>query len=66
MGRDGRPLRPTTCQSVKMAFLALLPGVHTIESVILTDTDTQHALTLKYGNFSHFYHLSLMRFYGDF
>jgi hypothetical protein len=49
MGCDGRPLRPTTCQSVKMAFLALLPGVHTIESVILTDTDTQHALTLKYS-----------------
>jgi len=41
------PLRPATCQSVKMAFLALSPGVHTIESLMLTDTDTQHALTLR-------------------
>lgn len=32
-----------------MAFLALSPGVHTIEALMLTDTDTQHALTLRYS-----------------
>jgi len=31
-----------------MAFLALSPGMHTIEALMLTDTDTQHALTLRY------------------
>lgn len=41
------PLRPATCQSVRMAFLALAPGVHTIEALTLTDVETQHALTLR-------------------
>jgi|GraSoiStandDraft_30_1057271.scaffolds.fasta_scaffold1588503_1 hypothetical protein len=49
MKDGGRPLQPATCQSVKMAFLALSPGVHTIEALTLTDTDTQHALTLRYS-----------------
>ncbi|KAH9007973.1 TRAPP trafficking subunit Trs65-domain-containing protein [Lactarius hengduanensis] len=41
------PLRPATCQSVRMSFLALAPGVHTIEALTLTDVETQHALTLR-------------------
>jgi hypothetical protein len=49
---DGRPLRPATCQSVRMTFLALVPGVHTIGALMLTDTETQHTLILRYG-----YHL---------
>lgn len=31
-----------------MSFLALVPGVHTIGALMLTDTETQHALTLRY------------------
>ena len=46
---DGRPLRPATCQSVRMTFLALVPGVHTIGALMLTDTETQHELILRYG-----------------
>jgi hypothetical protein len=49
MKNGGRPLRPATCQSVKMALLALSPGVHTIEALTLIDTDTQHVLTLRYS-----------------
>jgi len=30
-----------------MSFLALAPGVHTIEALTLTDIETQHALTLR-------------------
>ncbi|KAF8268203.1 TRAPP trafficking subunit Trs65-domain-containing protein [Lactarius quietus] len=41
------PLRPATCQSVRMSFLTLAPGVHTIEALTLTDIETQHALTLR-------------------
>lgn len=41
------PLRSATCQSVRMSFLALVPGVHTIGALMLTDTETQHALTLR-------------------
>ena len=32
-----------------MTFLALVPGIHTIGALMLTDTETQHALTLRYG-----------------
>ena len=46
---DDRPLRPATCQSVRMSFLALAPGVHTIEALTLTDVETQHALMLRFG-----------------
>lgn len=46
---DESPLRPATCQSVRMSFLALAPGVHTIEALTLTDIETQHALTLRFG-----------------
>ncbi|KAH9953511.1 TRAPP trafficking subunit Trs65-domain-containing protein [Lactifluus volemus] len=41
------PLQPATSQSVTMAFLALAPGMHTIEALILTDIETQHALILR-------------------
>ncbi|KAI9457523.1 TRAPP trafficking subunit Trs65-domain-containing protein [Russula earlei] len=41
------PLRPATCQSVRMSFLALVPGVHIIEHITLTDIETQHTLTLR-------------------
>ncbi|KAH9171162.1 hypothetical protein EDB89DRAFT_1907177 [Lactarius sanguifluus] len=41
------PLRPATCQSVRMSFLVVAPGVHTIEALTLTDVETQHALTLR-------------------
>jgi hypothetical protein len=47
---DDRPLRPATCQSVRMSFLALAPGVHTIEALTLTDIETQHALTLRFAH----------------
>ena len=46
---NDRPLRPATCQSVRMSFLALAPGVHTIEALTLTDVETQHTLTLRFG-----------------
>jgi len=41
------PLRPATCQSVRMVFLALMTGVHTIEAIMLTDIETKHVLTLR-------------------
>jgi len=49
-----RPLRPATCQSVRMVFLALIPGVHTIGAIKLTDIETQYVLTLRYSNTSLF------------
>jgi hypothetical protein len=48
-GGDDRPLQSATCQSVRMMFLALVPGVHTLAALTLTDTETQHALTLRYS-----------------
>jgi hypothetical protein len=41
------PLRPTTCQSVRMSFLALRPGVHSVEALVLTDIETGCAMTLR-------------------
>jgi hypothetical protein len=43
-----RPLRPSTSQSLRMEFLALSPGVHTIEMLTLTDVETGHSITLRY------------------
>jgi hypothetical protein len=43
-----------------MAFLALAPGMHTIEALILTDIETQHALILRYDLISLCY-LSLVK-----
>jgi hypothetical protein len=36
-----------------MVFLALMTGVHTIESITLTDIETKHVLTLRYSNTLH-------------
>ncbi|GJJ08762.1 hypothetical protein Clacol_002981 [Clathrus columnatus] len=41
------PLRPHTCQSVTMRFLALRPGVHPISSLTLTDVETDFSKNLK-------------------
>ncbi|KAF8585586.1 hypothetical protein K439DRAFT_1660229 [Ramaria rubella] len=41
------PLRPHTCQSVRMQFLALCAGVHSISSLILTDVETGESKNLK-------------------
>jgi len=37
-----------------MVFLALIPGVHTIEAITLTDIETQYVLTLRYSSTSLF------------
>ncbi|KAI0693606.1 TRAPP trafficking subunit Trs65-domain-containing protein [Cerioporus squamosus] len=42
------PLLPSTCQSVRMDFLALAPGVHSID--VLTLTDIQSGLTMHLRN----------------
>lgn len=42
-----RPLGPSTCQSVTMRFLAMLPGVHTINDLILTDLDMGESISLR-------------------
>ncbi|KAK0205036.1 TRAPP trafficking subunit Trs65-domain-containing protein [Desarmillaria ectypa] len=42
------PLLPTACQSVRMKFLALAPGVHTIEILTLTDTESGFSTDLKH------------------
>ncbi|KAI0743068.1 TRAPP trafficking subunit Trs65-domain-containing protein [Daedaleopsis nitida] len=42
------PLLPSTCQSVRMEFLALAPGVHSIE--VLTLTDVQSGVTMHLRN----------------
>ena len=41
------PLRPSTCQSVRMDFLALTPGVHSVDTLTLTDVETGHAVNLR-------------------
>ncbi|KAI0338227.1 hypothetical protein BDW22DRAFT_801140 [Trametopsis cervina] len=41
------PLLPSTCQSVRMDFLALTPGVHSIESLTLTDIQTGYTMHLR-------------------
>ncbi|ETW87585.1 hypothetical protein HETIRDRAFT_448069 [Heterobasidion irregulare TC 32-1] len=41
------PLRPSTCQSVRMDFLALAPGVHPIETLTLTDVETGYSINLR-------------------
>ncbi|RDX43196.1 hypothetical protein OH76DRAFT_1447364 [Lentinus brumalis] len=42
------PLLPSTCQSVRMDFLALAPGVHSID--VLTLTDVQSGATMHLRN----------------
>lgn len=46
------PLRPLTCQSVRMSFLALTPGVHSIDMLTLTDVETGYAVNLRYADLS--------------
>lgn len=41
------PLRPTTCQSVRMDFLAMTPGVHSVEILSLTDIETGFSMDLR-------------------
>ncbi|KAG8990728.1 hypothetical protein FRB94_013153 [Tulasnella sp. JGI-2019a] len=41
------PLHPESCMSVRIRFLALRPGVHTIEMLTLRDLDSDVALNLR-------------------
>lgn len=42
-----RPLRPATCQSVRMQFMAMTPGVHPVETLTLTDVETGYSVSLR-------------------
>jgi len=44
---ESGPLRPSTCQSVRMDFLALTPGVHSVGALTLTDIETGYAVNLR-------------------
>ncbi|TCD67303.1 hypothetical protein EIP91_000273 [Steccherinum ochraceum] len=41
------PLLPSTCQSVRMDFLALSPGVHAIDTLTLTDIQSGYTMDLR-------------------
>ncbi|ESK95268.1 hypothetical protein Moror_4026 [Moniliophthora roreri MCA 2997] len=41
------PLLPSACQSVGMDFLALMPGVHSIDTLTLTDVETGFSMNLR-------------------
>lgn len=41
------PLRPSACQSVRMEFLALTPGVHSIDALTLTDIESGLSMNLR-------------------
>lgn len=41
------PLRPETCQSVRMQFLALRPGLHSVDTLTITDTEAEFSLNLR-------------------
>ncbi|KAK7692136.1 hypothetical protein QCA50_003755 [Cerrena zonata] len=41
------PLLPSTCQSVRMDFLALSPGVHPVETLTLMDIQTGYTMNLR-------------------
>ncbi|KAI1783130.1 TRAPP trafficking subunit Trs65-domain-containing protein [Ganoderma leucocontextum] len=41
------PLLPSTCQSVRMDFLALAPGVHSIDTLTLTDIQSSVTMNLR-------------------
>ncbi|EGO00461.1 hypothetical protein SERLA73DRAFT_168196 [Serpula lacrymans var. lacrymans S7.3] len=41
------PLRPSTCQSVRMDFMAMKPGVHSVEVLTLTDIESGFAMNLR-------------------
>lgn len=41
------PLKPSTCQSVRMDFLAITPGVHSVDILTLTDIESGYAVNLR-------------------
>ncbi|KAG5653181.1 hypothetical protein H0H81_001898 [Sphagnurus paluster] len=41
------PLRPSACQSVRMEFLAITPGVHPIDALTLTDVESGFSVNLR-------------------
>jgi hypothetical protein len=41
------PLRPSTCQSVRMDFLAMTPGVHSVDILSFTDIETGFSMDLR-------------------
>ncbi|KAJ3865463.1 TRAPP trafficking subunit Trs65-domain-containing protein [Lentinula novae-zelandiae] len=41
------PLLPSACQSVRMKFLAVSPGVHSIDTLTLTDIESGLAMNLR-------------------
>ncbi|KAJ7044619.1 TRAPP trafficking subunit Trs65-domain-containing protein [Mycena alexandri] len=41
------PLLPAACQSVRMEFLAITPGVHSINTLTLTDVVSGYSLNLR-------------------
>ncbi|KAJ7167476.1 TRAPP trafficking subunit Trs65-domain-containing protein [Mycena filopes] len=41
------PLLPAACQSVRMEFLAVTPGVHSINTLTLTDVESGYSLNLR-------------------
>ncbi|GLB39687.1 putative TRAPP trafficking subunit Trs65 [Lyophyllum shimeji] len=41
------PLRPSACQSVRMEFLAVTPGVHSIDALTLTDIESGFSMNLR-------------------
>ncbi|PPQ63886.1 hypothetical protein CVT24_010353 [Panaeolus cyanescens] len=46
------PLRPSACQSVRMDFLAVFPGVHSIDTLTLTDIETGFSMNLRWETLS--------------
>lgn len=43
-----RPLLPLACQSVRMKFLAVSPGVHTIAALTLMDVELGYSINLRW------------------
>ncbi|KAJ6515581.1 TRAPP trafficking subunit Trs65-domain-containing protein [Mycena sanguinolenta] len=41
------PLLPAACQSVRMEFLAVTPGVHSITTLTLTDVESGYSMNLR-------------------
>ncbi|KAF5345766.1 hypothetical protein D9758_011868 [Tetrapyrgos nigripes] len=41
------PLLPSACQSVRMKFLAVTPGVHAIDTLTLTDVESGFSMNLR-------------------
>ncbi|KAF7980356.1 hypothetical protein HWV62_38801 [Athelia sp. TMB] len=41
------PLLPSTCQSVRLRFLAITPGVHSIDTLTLTDIVSGYSMNLR-------------------